>query len=140
MSIIYWSLRIYIKFVKVSIETFYYLYKYLFYNMKTLNEYIKESLLDDEDDLVNDSTVLIEQFLKDNYEITGSYTIKNKIVNVNGSISLSDEGRSKLTNLTNGLFKFGTITENFTCSSCNTLVTLKGAPEKVKGEFPLWLL
>ena len=36
---------------------------------------LKESIFDDVEDIVNDDTVLIEQFLKDNYEIDGTYII-----------------------------------------------------------------
>ena len=55
--------------------------------MKTLNQYIKESLLckaiynesilDDEEDLINNSSIeIIEKFIKDNYNVTGKLDIK----------------------------------------------------------------
>lgn len=95
--------------------------------MRTINEYLNESLLDDEDDLVNDNTVLIEQFLKDNYKIDGTYTIKNGVVD-------APETTFKISNLnlkqlTNGLFKFGKV-RSFICTK-SSITSLKGAPEEV---------
>lgn len=43
--------------------------------MITLQNKLYESLLDDEDDLVNDDgTILIDEFLKENYNIKDTYT------------------------------------------------------------------
>ena len=70
-----------------------------------------ESLLDDEEDLVDNNDVIIEQFLNDNYNIRGSYSIKNNIVDINGSIELLN---TDLEYLTNGLFNFGKVTNTFT--------------------------
>ena len=47
---------------------------------------LKESIFDDVEDIANNDTILIEQFLNDNYEIEGSYTIKDGVVDVNGNI------------------------------------------------------
>lgn len=119
--------------------------------MKNLKQYL-ESLLDDENDLIEDKTVLIEQFLKDNYNIDGSYTIKNGIVDApNSAIKLKN---LKLKHLTNDLFKFGSAREficsrsaiitlkgapktvdYFSCRLCGNLKSLEGAPEKVSGIF-----
>jgi hypothetical protein len=101
--------------------------------MKTLNEYINESLLDDLEDLEKDSddsieNVLIEKFLKENYSITGQYTIKDGIVDVNGSVIIKNR---KINNLTNGMFVFGKIYKYFDCSGCDKLKSLKGAPKEV---------
>ena len=49
---------------------------------------LKESIFDDVEDIVNDDTVLIEQFLKDNYDIRGTYIIKNGVVDL-GFLSVS---------------------------------------------------
>lgn len=97
--------------------------------MKTLIYKLNESLLDDEEELVNDdNTVLIEQFLKDNYEISGSYTIKNGVVDVIGKIKLSNKS---LKHLTNNLFKFGTVKGKFICASSD-ITSLEGAPDQVE--------
>lgn len=120
--------------------------------MYTLTDKLYESLLDDEDDLIEDKTVLIEQFLKDNYNIDGLYTIKNGIVDApNSAIELKN---LKLKHLTNDLFKFGSVREficsrsaiitlkgapktvyYFSCRLCGNLKSLEGAPEKVSGVF-----
>lgn len=120
--------------------------------MYTLTDKLYESLLDDEDDLIEDKTVLIEQFLKDNYNIDGPYTIKNGIVDApNSAIKLKN---LKLKHLTNDLFKFGSVLEficarsaittlkgapktavYFSCKSCERLKTLEGAPEFIDGYF-----
>jgi transcription elongation factor Elf1 len=105
--------------------------------MKTLNEYINESLLDNLENLEKDSDnviekELIEKFLKKSYNITGQYTINNGIVDVNGSVNVTNK---KLTELTNRMFVFGKIYNYFDCSICNQLKTLEGAPEEVGGNF-----
>lgn len=103
--------------------------------MKKLNKYLIESLLDDEEELVNDDNILIDQFLNDNYIIKGSYTIKNKIVDVNGSVRISWDVQSDITELTNGMFEFGVINGDFNINDCVNLESLKGGPKKVKGDF-----
>ena len=105
----------------------------MYYNMKTLNQYIKESLLDDEDDLVNDdSVVLINKFLNDNYNIKGTYNInKNNEVDINGDISVKND---ELEYLTNDLFTFGIINGAFDCGGSDIL-SLHGGPTYVKKMF-----
>lgn len=100
--------------------------------MKTLSQYL-ESLLDDEDDLISNNDTLIHQFLKDNYNIDGSYTIKNGIVDVNGSIALTN---CDLEYLTNELFSFGKVTGNFNAGGVRSvrIKSLKGAP-RIAGRF-----
>lgn len=120
--------------------------------MYTLTDKLYESLLDDEDDLIEDKTALIEQFLKDNYNIDGSYTIKTGIVDAPDSVIKLKN--LKLKHLTNDLFKFGSVREficsrsaiitlkgapktvyYFSCRLCGNLKSLEGAPEKVLGVF-----
>lgn len=104
--------------------------------MKKLNEHLYESLLDDEDELVNDDgVILIEQFLKDNYIINGTYNVENGVVNINGSIKISWDVQSDITELTNGLFEFGTINGDFIINDCSNLKSLKGGPREVKRDF-----
>ena len=62
--------------------------------MKTLKIYIKESIFDDVEDIVNHDTILIDQFLKDNYIIEGSYTIKDNVVDVKGYITVKNTYRN----------------------------------------------
>ena len=93
---------------------------------------LKESIFDDVEDIVNDDTVLIEQFLKDNYIIDGSYDINGNVVDVKGHAIVKNE---KIESLTNGLFRFGTVNGNFYCTGCPKLKSLEGAPELVGGRF-----
>lgn len=103
--------------------------------MRTLNERLIESLLDDEDKLVNDNITLIEQFLNDNYIIKGTYTIKNGVVDVDGDVKISWDVQSDITELTNRIFEFGTINGDFIINDCVNLKSLKGGPKRVKEDF-----
>ena len=105
--------------------------------MKTLNEYINESLLDDLDKLEKDSDngaklSLIEKFLKENYYIRGNYTIKDGVVDVNGSVIAKNKN---LTELTKGMFVFGSVKGDFYCANCVKLTSLKGVPKEVGRSF-----
>ena len=105
--------------------------------MKSLKEHILEGLLDIENNINADITeAVIEQFLKENYDIRGSYTIKETkkgfVVDIKGGVMVKNKN---ITSLTNGLFKFGTVGEHFYCGYCKSLTSLEGAPQKVGGEF-----
>ena len=115
--------------------------------MKTLNQYIKESLLckaiynesilDDEEDLINNSSIeIIEKFIKDNYNVTGKLDIKESnniyIVNYNGDVRIKND---KITQLTNDFFEWGVVKGDFYCFGCKSLKSLQGAPKKVDGGF-----
>ena len=96
--------------------------------MKTLKEYINESLLDD--DILDDETVLVKAFLEENYE--GKFII-SKSKNKDGKyIVNSKEGvyvkNPNIISLTNGLFEFNRINGHFDCYNCNSLKDLQGAP------------
>lgn len=97
--------------------------------MRTLNEYLIESLLDDEEELINDETSVIESFLKDNYKIKGTYTIKNGIVDIDGDITLTN---NKLEYLTNDFFSFGKVIGKFEAGGDGkiNIKSLKGAPKE----------
>ena len=115
--------------------------------MKTLNLYIKESLqckaiyneslLDDEEDLINNSSIeIIEKFIKDNYNVTGKLDIKESnniyIVNCNSDVVIKN---NKITQLTNEFFEWGVVKGNFYCFECKSLTSLEGAPKEVDGDF-----
>ena len=100
--------------------------------MKTLKIHIKESIFDDVEDMVNNDAILIEQFLKDNYKITGSYIIKGGVVDVKGDVTVKNKN---IESLTNGLFRFGTVQGCFYCVRCTKLTSIEGAPEKVGKNF-----
>ena len=94
--------------------------------MNTLSSYISESLLDI--DNVDSSDALTEEFLKKNYKIDGSYTIKGGVVDIKGSITVINKD---ITQLTNGLFRFGKVEGYFDCRYSKSLKSLEGAPEEV---------
>ena len=109
--------------------------------MKTL----RESLLDD--NLVRDADEMIikdeiESFLKENYDYInymGAIKISNKS-NKDGKYevsSITDIGvkNKNITSLTNGMFVWTVVNGDFRCYECNSLISLKGAPEKVGGTF-----
>ena len=100
--------------------------------MKSLKIHVKESIFDDIEDIASNDTVLIEQFLKDNYKITGSYIIKGGVVDVKGDVKVKNR---EIESLTNGAFRFGTVQGCFYCVRCTKLTSLKGAPENVNGDF-----
>ena len=93
---------------------------------------LKESIFSDVEDIVNNDTALIEQFLKDNYEIHGTYNIADNVVDVKGDVNVKNE---KIESLTHGLFRFGTVTGHFICTFCPKLTSLEGGPEKVGKDF-----
>ena len=110
--------------------------------MKTLKEYINEVLLtegilDIENNINYDiSKDVIEEFLKENYNIKGAHTIKKTkngfVVDGKGSIMVKNKD---ITSLTNEFFEFGSVSENFNCHACESLTSLQGAPKEVGGRF-----
>lgn len=112
--------------------------------MKTLMDIMKssmtslyESILDDEEELLDNNYILIEKWLdenvdiyKDSFEYEKSYEIKNNIVNINGSITF----KSTCEKIPTNLFKFGIVTGTVNCSRTK-FKTLEGMPKDVKGEF-----
>ena len=108
-------------------------------NMLNLKEYIKESILDDEEVVFNDAGVKseIEKFIKDNYKCV-QFTISNK-PNRDGKFVVDGKTiqvvNKNITSLTNNLFIWGKVNGYFDCHDCKSLISLKGAPEKVRGNF-----
>ena len=81
--------------------------------MRTLGE----SIFSDINDIVNNDSALIEQFLKDNYHISGTYSIDGKdVVDVNGTMWLTNTDAEAITN---GLFRFGKVSGGFSCFLCH---------------------
>ena len=112
--------------------------------MKTLKQYIKESLLDDEDKLgsnaINKIKSSIKKFLKDNYSPTCVSKCKilddpneegKYVVDCRGDLIVTNK---KMVNLTNEYFVFGKVKGSFLCNDCIDLTSLEGAPREV-GEF-----
>ena len=100
--------------------------------MKSLKEYIAEGLLDRVKNKEVNHEAIIKEFLKDNYKINGSYTIKGTkdgfIVDVKGSAIVKNKN---IVTLTNEFFEFGEVSYDFFCDSCPLLKTLEGAPKEV---------
>lgn len=96
--------------------------------MKDL-KYIVESLLDDEDELAINIEDVIRNFIASNYTIDGGINIRKRkgFYVVDGK---SVWVRNKdIEQLTNGLFRWGKITNEFKCVKCEKLTSLEGAPE-----------
>lgn len=111
--------------------------------MKTLKEYINESLLDDFDAVSASSTTDIKkeirQFLNDNYKRASSFKISRKPNNdgyyeVDCSKCLIIEVYNDITSLTNNLFIFVNVKGSFNCSYCKNLTSLEGAPKNIGGK------
>ena len=100
--------------------------------MKTFKQYLLESLLDDEDDLASNDIPLIEEFLKKNYKLHGSYNIREEdgryFVDVNGDVLIENYHMDQLTS---PIFSFGVVKGEFNCEN-GDIKTLEGAPQKCK--------
>jgi hypothetical protein len=110
--------------------------------MKSLSEYIKESIFDIDEEpqnqLEKDIKEEIKQFLKDNYRGASKCKISIKpnedgkyVVDCKGALSVKN---TKATSLTNGNFVFGEVDDTFYCAY-RALTSLEGAPQKVGGDF-----
>ena len=103
--------------------------------MNSLKNYIKESLLNNVNDLVDDDVFInILTYIKDNYSVAPQdpklfkMTKRNNIyiIDVDGNLRL-DVNKSTITD---GSFKFGHVTGYFDCSKTN-ISNLEGAPDIV---------
>ena len=111
--------------------------------MKTLKNYISESILDDIDTQIKKGDKLIKDeiksFIKENY--LGAAIKISKNPNADGKYEVSSTKHVckkqgiDLTSLTNGMFIWTTIDGNFRVSVCNSLTSLEGAPKEVGGDF-----
>ena len=102
--------------------------------MKSLKFHF-ESLLDDDDiflDHENDKKV-IEEWILNNYDITGKLTISDDFV-VDCDKYVYVENKN-ITSLTNGIFRWGKVRGHFYCNHCENLITLEGSTKEVGGNF-----
>ena len=109
--------------------------------MKTLKKYMYEGLLKGQQSTLDSGEeavyALIEIFLKENY--LGKWIISDK-PNKDGLYEVSSNESVKVTNmkitsLTNYLFIWTIVKGSFSCSHCNSLKTLEGAPKEVGSDF-----
>lgn len=112
--------------------------------MKTFKTSLKESLLSDEDELLNqsDTSVFKKQITDwiDEYFIVKTLSISDEpnedgkyVVNAD-NVKVNPNTAGKLVALTNGMFIWGVVKRYFTCRWCKNLTSLEGAP-KVCGTF-----
>ena len=107
--------------------------------MKHLDSILKESLLDD--NLVDTADELsIIHFLQDNCQNGNKCQIRKDIESNGKYIVDCNKGKlivknKSIISLTNGLFEFGIIKNDFICYDCASLTSLEGAPKEVRGSF-----
>ena len=113
--------------------------------MKNLKNYIYESVWDVDNNVESDNNEFvidkIKQFIKDNYlsvdlkRLTFVFDKEKEkyVVSYNGvtGVKLNTDSKS----LVNDLFEWGTIKGRFSCCGCDSLESLKGAPERVSRSF-----
>ena len=113
--------------------------------MKTLYNYISESLLNNVEDSMQagDTYTAVKEWLEENYNVRRcTYDIvitKNDcVVNVDGDIRMQVpmRGRTDHTALTNGMFRFGTVNGNFE-ANYQDFKNLEGSPRVVTGKFSI---
>jgi hypothetical protein len=111
--------------------------------MKELKDIVSESLLDDEDDIMNAGMDVIRENIKkwifENYLVIKSSVRVLKKPNKDGKFIVNADHaifkyNSKSDHLTNGLFVWGAIKNQFVCKGSN-IISLEGAPKKVNGNF-----
>ena len=101
--------------------------------MKTLGAYL-ESLLDDDDVYLSKvDKLVVKNWIITNYKITGNLTISDDlVVDCSGGVTVYNKS---IESLTNGMFRWGKVMGNFSCSHCNRLTSLKDSPEEISGGF-----
>lgn len=113
--------------------------------MKTLYNYISESLLNNVEDSMQagNTYAAVKEWLEKNYNVRNcTYDIvitKNDcVVNVDGDIRMKVpmRGQPDHTALTNGMFRFGTVNGNFD-ANYQDFKDLKGSPRVVTGKFTI---
>ena len=106
--------------------------------MKSIKNYIvnslNESILDSDDVYLSGADKLVvEEWIKDNYEFSDKLVISDDlVVDCRGDVNVINE---KVESLTNGLFRWGEVGGMFNCSSCENITSLEGSPKKVGEDF-----
>lgn len=111
--------------------------------MINLKEYIKESLLDDFEDIEKsqdfEEVILeyIDTFYKnlDKSRLILKFDDKSGLYLVSYKCNRVIYARENISTLTNGLFKWDVVDGSFDCSFCDNLANLEGAPRVVYGGF-----
>lgn len=114
--------------------------------MKSLKEYVKESILDDIDvQMENTDRILVEKFIRDNYNLYHAkedkkFVTVSDVPNKDGMYEASTECHVYLNGdhnkyLTNGMFVWKYVGGWFTCSQCKGVISLEGSPREVNGYF-----
>ncbi|MBR5296455.1 MAG: hypothetical protein IKU29_01135, partial [Parabacteroides sp.] len=82
----------------------------------------------DVDTLVQNDKFFAEKWIEKNCRIDGTYTIKNNVVNVKGSVFINQD--VAIIDV-----QFGEVKGHFSCYNCQSLTSLQGAPKKVGNWF-----
>ena len=100
--------------------------------MRSLKEVLLEKL-----ENTNVAQTAAEEYINDNYFITGHLTYENVngvcVVNCDGNVKVKNK---KIEKLTDG-FVWGDVKGDFICSNCINLKSLEGVPKNVGGNFGL---
>ena len=99
-----------------------------------LDLYFKFILNDDDTYLgVEHDKRIVEEWIKHNYYFTGKLFISDDLeVHCSGEVGVKNKS---ITALTNGLFRWGMVNKVFSCTNCENLKSLEGAPKSVWGYF-----
>ena len=113
-------------------------------NLKNyIKDYINESIWDIEDNIEDDNQEFhlteVKKFLEDNYEhininrceFVFDKKRKKHIVNCVQQVNLKHSAKQ----LTNDLFEWGVVKDDFSCYDCSEITSLEGAPKEVNGSF-----
>ena len=111
--------------------------------MKSLKDYINESVWDIEDNIESDNKEFViddvKKFIDDNYEHGLSqdceFVFDEKLGKYIVNCKKTAWFMSGEEYLTNGMFKWGVVQSNFYCRELKNLKSLEGAPEKIDGNF-----
>ena len=109
--------------------------------MKDIKDYVRESILDDIDDQIENTDEMIKKsvtkwIMKNTLNATNRHKLDFDLsttpmtVNCHATVYIKE----KATSLTNGAFQWGKIHGDFDCVDCN-IFTLEGGPQYVGGDF-----
>ena len=98
-----------------------------------LDLYFKFILGDDDAYFSGSDKLIVREWINNNYRIYGDLSISDDLV-VDCKCSVDIKNKS-ITSLTNGLFRWGSVSRDFYCSGCKKLKSLEGAPKNVGGNF-----